>query len=163
MRAEIELSIAYTNDAFERSGAFVSLNLVGAELATDYEEPETDDLNLNRMEIHRLIDPSDGHMDAVHRRRDALGADLVSLVTHHGRLAHGQLTGAFSVSRGSPRTVAHEFGHNFGLGHERSQRWTSPSHYEHGYTTLRGFALHMDHHGLWDAVQRCVPQKKRVD
>ena len=139
VRAEIELGIAYTNDAFERSGAFVSLNLVGAELATDYEEPEMDDLYSNRMEINRLIDPSDGHMDAVHRRRDALGADLVSLVTHHRRgVAVGQLTGAFSVSGGSPRTVAHEFGHNFGLRHERSQRGTYPSHYEHGYATLRG-------------------------
>ena len=135
VRAEIELGIAYTNDAFERSGAFVSLNLVGAE-PVDYEEAGRQD------NLSRLADPSDGYMDAVHRRRDALGADLVSLATHRGG-GIAFLGGAFSVSGSSPRTVAHEFGHNFDLSHERSQ-WriyadtTYPRHYEHGYVALRG-------------------------
>ena len=149
VRAEIELGIAYTNDAFERSGAFVSLNLVGAEPATDYKEPEVEDADDDLGEwligmgtdINRLADPSDGHMDAVHLRRDALGADLVSLATHRdGGIAF--LTGAFSVSGSYPGTVAHEFGHNFGLSHERSQWWsgfstTYPRHYQHGYIALR--------------------------
>ena len=73
VRAQIELGIAYTNDAFERSGALVSLNLVGAEPVPDYEESDSD--------LRRLADPDDGHMDAIHRWRDALGADLVSLTT----------------------------------------------------------------------------------
>ena len=133
VRAEIELGIAYTNDAFERSGAFVSLNLVGAE-AVDYDEVD------RQQDLGRLVDPSDGYMDAVHRRRDAFGADLVSLATHRGG-GRARRGGAFSVAGRYPGTVAHEFGHNFGLRHERSQ-WsgssrTYPDHYEHGYATLR--------------------------
>ena len=134
VRAEIELGIAYTNDAFERSGAFVSLNLVGAE-AVNYDEVDS------QQDLGRLVDPSDGYMDAVHRRRDAFGADLVSLATHRGG-GRARTGGAFSVAGRNPGTVAHEFGHNFGLRHERSQ-WRSgssrtyPHHYEHGYATLR--------------------------
>ena len=151
VRAEIELGIAYTNDAFERSGAFVSLNLVGAEQVTDYEEPNVDESGNDQLkfwtrvwaEHRRLIDPSDGHMDAVHGRRDALGADLVSLATHKGSWIGGGVAGFaswHSVSvYGEPRTVAHEFGHNFGLSHEREQWWdTYPRSYEHGHVAFRG-------------------------
>jgi len=142
VRAEIELAVAYTNDAFERSGAFVSLNLVGAEPAPDYEKPEVgeDGLLKRIVELGRLADPSDGHMDAVHRWRDDLGADLVSLATDAGGIAI--LGEAFSVAGRSPGSVAHEFGHNFGLDHERSQ-WASgfsvglPGDYGHGYVALR--------------------------
>lgn len=148
VRAQIQLGIAYTNDAFERSGAFVSLNLVGAEPTSDYEEPDVEDSGDDRRDwlirmgtdLDRLADPSDGHMDAVHGRRDALGADLVSLATHRGG-GIAFVGGAFSVSGKIPGTVAHEFGHNFGLSHERSQ-WLSgfsttyPRYYEHGYATL---------------------------
>lgn len=130
VRAQIELGIAYTNDALERSGALVSLHLVGAEPVPDYEESDLD--------LRRLADPSDGHMDAVHRWRDALGADLVSL-TKNGWGGSAQLGGAFSITSDSPYTVAHEFGHNFGLDHERSQ-WsrggTRPRIIEHGYTAF---------------------------
>ena len=134
VRAEIELGIAYTNDAFERSGAFVSLNLVGAE-RTDYDEVD------RVKDLLRLLDPSDGYMDTVHRRRDVLGADLVSLATRR-RNGRALSPGAFSVSGKSPRLVAHEFGHNFGLMHERSlwQRGgstTYPHTYQHGYIALR--------------------------
>ena len=136
VRAGIELGIAYTNDAFERSGAFVALNLVGAEPVPDY-EPAND-----RSDLHRLADPSDGHMDAVHQRRDAVGADLVNLAKSHST-GIAFVPGAFSVSGPHPQTVAHEFGHNFGLLHERSQ-WrgfgdarTGPAHYQHGYVISR--------------------------
>ena len=129
VRAEIELGIAYTNDAFERSGAFVSLNLVGAEPVTDYEEPESDPI---RTDLRRLVDPADGHMDAVHSRRDALGADLVSLAHHSGGIAAGM--SAFSIVSRSPFVVAHELGHNFGLSHEHA---IAPGGNGNGYTALR--------------------------
>ena len=135
VRAEIELGIAYTNDAFDRSGAFVSLNLVGAEPAPDYEEPKVDDANGHRrINLDRLENPDDGHMDAVHLRRDVLGADLVSLATHVGG-GRAQVLGAFNISGRSPGTVAHEFGHNFGLFHERAI--TRSRHFQHGYVALR--------------------------
>ena len=66
----VDRLIAWTNDAFERSGVFVSLNLVGAE-RVDYEEESISTA------LQRLIDPADGHMDDVHILRDTLGADLV--------------------------------------------------------------------------------------
>ena len=137
VRAVIDLGIAYTNDAFERSGAFISLNLVGAE-RIDYDESGN-----TSMDVDRLADPSDGYMDAVHGRRDALGADLVSLAIARGGPGlgggYGRALGAFSVSSGSPSVVAHEFGHNFGLGHERRQ---GPSRgHGHGYATLRALCI----------------------
>ena len=175
VRAEIDLGIAYTNDAFERSGAFVSLNLVGAEPVTDYEEPEVEDSGDDlddwwaRMgtDIDRLADPSDGHMDAVHHRRNALGADLVSLATHRGG-GIANITGAFSVSGNSPDTVAHEFGHNFGLSHERSQWWsgfatTYPRHYEHGYAALRGSRCSWTIMAYGTLCGRAVSQRVSID
>ena len=134
MRVGAELSIEYANDAFERSGAFVTLNLVGAE-RVDYED--ADERNAHVL-FRRLIDPSDGHMDGVHRRRDALGADLVSL---DGGLSYrvGLAGGAFNVSP-HPITFVHEVGHNFGLSHERDEWYTGytstvPRHIEHGHVT----------------------------
>ena len=108
----IDLIIAYTNDAFERSGAFVSLNLVGADKVEYTEVDRSTDLD-------RLHEPDDGYMDGVHEQRDALGADLVYLLTARG----GGLAispGEFSLGGvGSVRVFAHEVGHNMGLGHDR--------------------------------------------
>ena len=72
--SRIELLISYTNDALERSGAFVALNLVGAE-KVDYVETDS------ATDISRLRDSDDGHMDGIHEERDALGADLVYMLT----------------------------------------------------------------------------------
>ena len=125
----IELNVAIANDAFERSGALVSLNLVGAE-KVDYSEVVLDDNGFIKRGAHlrRLIDPDDGHMDAVHDRRDALGADLVYLESYAGSAVLG---GAFAVGRGW-YAFAHEIGHNFGISHERYERLPRP--YEHGFT-----------------------------
>ena len=136
--SRIDMSIAYTNDAFERSGAFVQLNLVGAE-RVDY-------LGTDRhTDLARLASPDDGHMDNVHARRNALGADLVQLRGVWKPEAGGKavLNGAFSVVVSSSEValpnevVAHEFGHNFGILHERGE-FTGVSEtgtYNHGVTT----------------------------
>ena len=130
MRAGVDLAVAWTNDAYQRSGAEVRLNLVGAE-PIDYVEYVSDCVDLfcrSRKDIDRLADPSDGFMDGAHGRRDALGADLVSLFTGDGDI--GGLAyepGSFSVvvayqewsSYGVGSTFAHELGHNMGLSHDR--------------------------------------------
>ena len=123
----IDLSIAYTNDAFERSGAFVQLNLVGAEWV-DYLEVTADHHMTN---LNRLRDPDDGHLDGIHDRRNALGADLVYLLTAGQAGGRAEGGGSFAVGLGM-RTFAHEVGHNFGIAHERNQGVYS---YHHGFTT----------------------------
>ena len=99
--SRIDLLIAYANDAFERSGAFVALNLVGAE-KVDYLEADSGDWLVDAgTDLSRLGDPHDGHMDRVHDRRDALGADLVYLVTS----GYGGLAGS-AISAKRPRLTA---------------------------------------------------------
>ena len=123
MLSVVDLMLASTNDAFERSGALVSLNLVGAE-RVDYSEVDAS------TDIGRLVDPDDGHMDEVHDRRDVLGADLVHLQAEvHGGRASGS---AFSVN-----AFAHEVGHNFGIQHDRGEFFGSfgVGNYDFGFTT----------------------------
>ena len=127
----IDMSIAYTNDAFERSGAIVSLRLVGAE-RVDYQEAESlhDDLT-------RLREPDDGHMDGVHDQRDALGADLVYLLATP-RDASGVTGFSNPFAVGADAIVfAHEVGHQFGIAHERLEDFliNGVRSYRHGFTT----------------------------
>lgn len=131
--SRIDMLIAYANDAFERSGAFVSLNLVGAEKVEYLEADSGDGRADTETDISRLVVPDDGHMDHVHDRRNALGADLIYLLTRRGG---GIAVGAFGV--GAAGVSAHEFGHNFGLGHERNEFEGSGGTrgYGHGFTTV---------------------------
>ena len=125
----IDFDFAYANDAFERSGALVSLNLVGAE-RVDYLQTDI------RADLARLATPDDGHMDRVHHLRDALGADLVHLraadYDYEGAGAQGiaYSPGAFSIN-----ALAHEVGHNFGLLHDRGDSFVQAG-YNYGFTTV---------------------------
>ena len=126
MRAAADLAVAWTNDAYERSGALVRLNLVGAE-QVDYVERDI------HWDIRRLGLRSDGFMDDVHGRRDVLGADLVSLFVGVGGPPAGiaGLAAPFSAVLGPSdpseasttnyylEVFAHELGHNMGLHHDR--------------------------------------------
>lgn len=129
IRSLIDLAIAYTNDAFERSGAFVRLRLLHAE-RTDYAEEDA------FAALAALADPTDGQMDHAHALRDELGADLVSLVYDGAGVA--QLRGAFSVSAGAPYVFAHEIGHNLGLLHDRHESQFGLHWLEFGFVPPRG-------------------------
>ena len=152
--SQIDITIASTNDAFERSGAFVSLRLVGAERVDYLEDESTEWLTALGTDLSRLANPDDGHMDQVHDRRDTLGADLVYLLTARGSgLASG---GSFAV--GGARVFAHEVGHNFGIRHERyEQRYTGLSPYEHGFTTRRCRATIMSYGDGCGFGSRSIP------
>ena len=132
--SSIELQIAATNDAFERSGALVSLNLVGAE-KVDYSEEVTEDgYAVISTDLYRLEDPDDGYMDGVHDLRDALGADLVYLEGPSGGIA--RRGGAFAAGWRA-YAFRHEVGHLFGIRHERHEFAAGTSAYQHGFTTER--------------------------
>ena len=126
--SRVDMLIAYTNDAFERSGAFVSLNLVGAE-RVDYVESDLS------TDYARLSNPTDGYIDEVHDRRDALGADLTYLLT--ARWWTGAAGGMWGVSGATNWVFAHEVGHNFGILHDRGDSLAATRAYEHGFTTDR--------------------------
>ena len=108
----IDLAIAYANDVLERSGALVSLNLVGSELL---DVPETS------------VDQLFGALGDVHatERADTVGADFLS-VFHSGRF-HSAATVTTTrpytpISVNGPphaRVFSHEAGHNLGLLHDR--------------------------------------------
>ena len=147
VRSRIDLLIAYINDAFERSGAFVSLNLVGAEQVDYAEAADEADSGLwfldARTDLYRLASPDDGHMDDVHGRRDALGADLVYLLTARGG-GLAELPGSFATGGGNPTTFAHEVGHNMGLAHDRSSDYNRVD-FPHGFTTEHCFGTIMSY------------------
>lgn len=127
VKTRIALGITETNTAYANSGIIPRLRLVGAEPIT-YTESGNLEIDLNA-----VTNTSDGLMDAVHARRNALGADLVKLVV--GEVAGGACgvawlmpvlsssyaATAFSVTAYpciSPNyTFGHELGHNMGSLH----------------------------------------------
>ena len=116
--AVIDLRVAETNQAYAASGVHHRLRLVERSEVT---YTETGD---SVVDIQRLSDPSDGHMDGVHAVRDRVGADLVHLIFAESDVGgRAYILGAFgfSVHRGGGRTFAHELGHNMGLRHDRYQ------------------------------------------
>lgn len=136
MNAVIDLAIARANAAFINSQAGVRLWLVGR-LEVAY--AETGNLSTD---LNRLSAPADGHLDAVHGQRNALGADLVCLfVNNTGAIAglaqvyNGSSDTAFSVvgQSSAESTFVHEIGHNFGCLHDRPNNTIAPPPYAFGY------------------------------
>ena len=157
----VDLAVETTNDAFASSGVDLRLNLVGAE-QVDYESA-----GLGGTDLARLRDQDDGFMDAVHARRDALGADLVALFVDEsdvGGIAYVLLhldpafaSSAFSVvwyGQGPYHrsiTFAHELGHNMGLAHDRyvADENSGLFGYSHGYVNLRAFEAGAESSACW--------------
>ena len=74
IEAEIDLMVAETNAAYETSGVRHRVALV------DRSEVSYAEAGDSEIDVDRLRDPSDGHLDGVHALRDRVGADLVHLI-----------------------------------------------------------------------------------
>ena len=126
IRAEIDLAVAEANLAYANSGVIQRLNLV---FATEVDYVPHDDGSVN---LQRLQDPDDGHLDEVHALRDQYAADMVTLEpggTHIQGAAFDVMqepsmdfaSRAFSSHGIGGFAFAHEFGHLQGLSHDRYQ------------------------------------------
>ena len=113
--AVVDLMVAETNQAYAASGVDYRLRLV------ERSEVAYDETGSSGVDLNRIRNPSDGHMDAVHAVRDRVGADLVHLIVSESDFSRAYSPGAFALTvlRGGGRTFAHELGHNMGLRHDR--------------------------------------------
>ena len=122
IEAEIDLLIAETNEAYAASGVRQRLALVGR---SEVPYAET----FGGLDLRRLTDPLDGHLDEVHALRDGAGADVVHLIvgetdgSSYNVCGIANLPGAFGITLRDCGgiTFAHELGHNMGLRHDRFQ------------------------------------------
>ena len=125
IEAEIDLMVAETNQAYETSGVNHRVTLVDRSEVPYAETADTE------LDLRRLLDPSDGHLDEVHTLRDEVGADLVHLIVGEADDICGRayIPGVFGLTlQGcSGRTFAHELGHNMGLRHDRYAQLHSSS------------------------------------
>ena len=151
--AQIDLVIAVTNQVLAESDANIRVALAGRS-EVDYRETGDGFLDLGR-----LADPSDGHMDEVHALRDEVGADLVSLMVAESSVCGlAYLAGAFSLTiEGCAFT--HELGHNFGLSHDRYEvGGGSLAHPAYGYVNQRGFAVGAAPSNRWTTMMAYADQ-----
>jgi hypothetical protein len=125
-QSEIAATLNEANAAYTRSGIAQSIQSAGIEFVTHTSTGAAS------TELNRYTNPSDGFLDAVQARRNATGADLVSLVTSLGDACGiawlppylpdaSTSEYAYSIveatcARGTLSFV-HELGHNMGAGH----------------------------------------------
>ena len=122
IRAIAEASVAMSNHVYLASGVNLRMRAVGYGITEAFANDAGNALG-------ELQDPSDGQIDGVHAERDALGADLVALLTaaHPSYCGVAYLVGepypdyGFSVTVWSCAlgglTFTHEVGHNQGCCH----------------------------------------------
>ena len=155
LEAEIDLMVAETNQAYRASGVHHRVVLVERSAVTYV---ETGDSSLD---LRRILDPSDGHLDEVHALRDQAGADLVHLIVGQADDICGRayLPGVFGLTLQGcgGRTFAHELGHNMGLRHDRYQELYGSSrrlraHPAYGYVNQRAFEAGAPRSSRWRTI-----------
>ncbi len=144
--SEIRLAVATSNAVYVNSGIPITLNLVGTQQISGYDESARSYETI----LNDLTGTSDGRLDAVHSLRSSLKADLVVYLTERAEycglawLYNGYPQYAFSVVTRSCATsnysFVHELGHNMGADHDRYVNGGGSSGaYNYGYvdTTAR--------------------------
>lgn len=134
-----QLAVAETNQGYANSRIGVRLQLAGFE-TTEYAQTGIFQIDLTRFRGTR-----DGYMDDIHRRRDAVAADVAILLTDEPVGECGQASGigstpatAFAAVAWSCATglysFAHEIGHLQGARHDvQMDPAQRPYPYGHGY------------------------------
>ena len=137
----IQNAVAMANQAYQNSDINITLNLVGLQ-PIDYAETGNIQTSLNE-----IRSTTDGKIDTIHKLRDSLGADLVSMIsTDSGACGiAGVMTNVstassymgFSVVKStclSQHSFAHEIGHNQGNKHDRDNATTTGAYpYSFGF------------------------------
>lgn len=142
MLAWIDAEVAESNLIYQNSQINLRIRLAGAT-----EVSYVQDVNAMGTDLNRLTNTSDGILDSVHPLRNALGADIVTL------LVPGQSTDACGIAwiminvGNSFQTLAfnvvgrtcggfvfaHELGHNMGCAHDRDNAGSASHAYAYGF------------------------------
>ncbi len=161
--AEIDLALAKTNSDFANSGITARIRLADT-MEVDYagDELSGSSSGWQSTMLERLTGITDGFMDEVHARRDAVGADLVTLVQRRGDASSSGIAYvlnelgdsiepyySFAVvnfaSFSDSTLLSHELGHNLGCAHAREEAFEanpSPTDGYHGaFTHSYGFRV----------------------
>lgn len=140
MYALMNLAVALANQSYINSNIGINLRLA-AYMRTDY-VPSTSSPDID---LRRLVNPSDGHMDEAHAVRDSAAADVVVYITfidHQEICGRAQGNGvtkenAFAYVNANCVpifTFAHEIGHLQSARHEiESDPTPTPFPFGHGY------------------------------
>jgi hypothetical protein len=126
LESMVQNAVQLANQAYQNSRIGITLNLVGLQEIAYVESGKIDTT------LADLQGGSDGKMDSVHRLRDTVGADVVSLVAEDSSTcgiawsmrteSASNAATAFNVVKPSclsQHSLAHEIGHNQGSMHDR--------------------------------------------